>query len=316
MIVNAAGTLALSSFRWVDAGNIWSYMLGEPEPKQNRLSDAKWLTLVQGTEDYFAAVHHFEDGRVQLTAHSYRNISETISSIELQIEDVKSDNVEMTGSRFTEEGSAWSFLPRAYVVRPFEEAFLLLIDWSQKATQIQSPSWYKDSYDMMYQGILNVTEIPGSSLLIFSIQRDSEPVLFDPTTSKVVQKLALGDRRGNPQLYFRRTAPELWASDYDTLVRLDSHNWNLLSILKLQEGRNGMVRSNIGGYHFSPDESLCLVARPHSGDVLGIDPYTFTVTLRAETGGQPEDVGLLRGGLVVARDLKTGRLLQGTLQRI
>src|SRR6266478_5223030 len=101
MIVNAAGTLALSSFRWVDAGNIWSYTLGEPEARQNRLSDAKWLTLVQGTEDYFAVVHHFEDGRVRLTAHSYRNISETISSIQLQIEDVKSHGVEMPVSRFT-----------------------------------------------------------------------------------------------------------------------------------------------------------------------------------------------------------------------
>src|SRR6266568_2223964 len=189
MIVNAAGTLALSSFRWVDAGSLWSYALGEPEPKQNNLSDAKWLTLVQGAEDYFALVHHFEDGRVRLTSHSYRNVSETISSIELQIEDIKSNDVKVAVSRLAGEGSAWSFLPRAYVVRPFEEAIVLLIDWSQKATQIQSPSWYKGSYDTMYQGILNVTEVPGSSLLIFSIQRDSEPLLFDPTTSTVVQKL-------------------------------------------------------------------------------------------------------------------------------
>lgn len=316
MIVNAAGTLALSNFRWADAGNLWSYVLDEPEPKQNRLSAAKWLTLVQGTQDYFAIVHHFEDGRVTLTSHSYRNISETISSIELQIENVKSYDVEMAVSRFTGEDSAWSFLPRAYVVRPFEEALLLLVDWSQKATQIHSPSWYKESYDTMYQGILDVTEIPGSSLLIFSMQRDSEPAVYDPSTRKIMKKLKLGGDSGAPQLFFRRDAPELWASDYDTLVRLDSRSWDVLNRLKLQEGRSGMVRSNIGKYYFSQDESLCLVARPHSGDVVGIDPNTFAVTLQVETGGQPEDVGLLRGGLAVARDLKTGALLQGTLQRV
>ncbi len=316
MIVNAAGTLALSNFRWIDAGTLWSYGLGGPEPKQNRLSDAKWLTLVQGAEDYFAVVHHFEDGRVQLTAHSYRNISEVISTIELQIEDAKSHDVEMAVSRFTGESLAWSFLPRAYVVRPFEEVFLLLIDWSRKTAQIQSPSWYKESYDTMYQGILNVTEIPDSSLLIFSIQRDSEPLLFDPSKRKIVQKLSLADRRGNPQLYFRRTAAELWASDYDTLIRLDSRNWDLLSTLKLEEGHDGMKTSNVGEYYFSPDESLCLVARPHSGDIVGIDSNTFTVTFQVEIGGQPQDVGLLRGGLAVARDLKTGRLLQGILRAI
>jgi len=316
MIINAAGTLALSSFGWVDAGSLWSYALGEPETKQNHLSDAKWLTLVRGAEDYFAVVHHFEDGRVRLTSHSYRNVSETISSIELLIEDINSNDVKVAVSRFTGEGSAWSFLPRAYVVRPFGEAFLLLIDWTHKATQLQSPSWYKGSYDTMYQAILSVTEVPGSSLLIFSIQRDSEPLLFDPTTSKIVQKLTLAHRRGNPQLYFRRMAPELWVSDYDTLVRLDSRNWNLLSTLRLQEGLNGVETSNIGEYYFSRDESLCLVARPHSGDVLAIDPNTFTVTLQVETGGQPEDVGLLRGGLAVARDLETGRLLLGTLRSV
>jgi len=316
MIVNAAGTVALSNFRWADAGNLWSYVLGEPEPKQSSLSDAKWLTLVPGTNDHFAVVHHYEDGKVRLTSHSFRNISEIISSIELQIEDVESDNVEMAVSRFAGEGSAWSFLPKAYVIRPFEDTFLLLIDWRRKATQIQSPSWYRESYDTMYQGILNVTEIPGSSFLIFSMQRDSEPVVYEPSTRKIIKKLKLGGASGAPQLFFRRDAPELWTSDYDTLIRVDSRNWEVLNRLKLQEGRSGMVRSNIGKYCFGLDESLCLVARPHSGDVVGIDPNTFTVTLQVETGGQPEDVGLFRGGLAVARDLKTGQLLQGVLRPV
>jgi hypothetical protein len=313
MIVNASGTMALSNLRWTDAGSLWAYEVGNPEPRQNRLSDAKWLTLVPGTDDHFAIVHHFEDGRVRLTSHSFRDISETISAIELRIEDVESGNVERAVARFTGEESAWSFLPRAYLIRPFEESLLLLVDWNLKATQIQPPFWYKESYDTIYQGILSVTEIPGSSSLIFSMQRDSGPVVYDPSARKIVRKLELGGASGAPQLFFRRDLPELWASDYDTIVRVDSRNWEVLGRLKLEEGQDGMVRTNIGKYYFGTDERLCLVARPHSGDVVGIDPSTFAVILRAQTGGQPEDVGLLSGGLAVARDLKTGQLLQGVL---
>src|ERR1700676_3407700 len=315
MIVNAEGTLALSSLRWIDRGTLWSYVLGAPEPKQYRLSNARWLALVQGTADYFALVHHFEDGRVQLTAHSYGNISEIIAAIELQIEDVKSIDVKIPIPRFVGESSAWSFLPKAHVIRPFGESFLLLIDWRQKATEIQSLSWHKEAYNTMYQEILNVTEIPGSSFLIFPIQRDSEPVLYDPSTRAIVKKLKLGGESGAPQLFFRRNAAELWASDYDTLVRIDSRNWNVISRMKLQEGTGGMVRSNIGQFYLGPEEGLCLFARPYSGDVVGVDPSAFTVTLQVETEGQPQDVGLLSSGLAVARDLKTGRLLQGILQR-
>jgi hypothetical protein len=159
MIVNAARTLALSNFGSIEAGDLWVYGLGEPEPKQIHLSDAKRLTLIQGIED-FAVVHHFEDNRVELTSHSYRNISEVISSIELRIKDVNASDIEMIVSRFAGETSAWSFLPKAYIVRPFEESLLLLVDWRQKAAHLQSLSWHKESYGTLYHMILGVTEVP------------------------------------------------------------------------------------------------------------------------------------------------------------
>jgi hypothetical protein len=125
----------------------------------------------------------------------------------------------------------------------------------------------------------------------------------------------LEGRQGAPQLFFRRRAPELWASDYDTLIRLDSQSWKVLNSLKLQEAQAGM-NHNIGKYYFVPDESLCVVARPYSGDVVGIDANSFTISHRAETGGQPQEVALLGDNYVVARDLKTGRLLQSKLRPV
>lgn len=319
MIVNPAGMVAVSSQRWAcpDGGTVWTYALADPEPRQVSLSKAEWLSLVQGSEEYFAVVHHFEDGRVYLTAHSYQNIGQTISSIEVDRgSPALADASNIMPSRFSGETSVWTTLPGVYVIDAPDGPFLALIDWRQKTVQIQVLSWYRESYDTLYQGILGLTEVPGSTLLIFSFQRDSEPVIYDPSTRKILRKINLGGNTGAPQLYFRSKAHELWASDYDTMVRLDSRNWGMLDTLKLQVGEGGMVRSNIGKYYFCRDESLCVVARPHSEDVVGIDPITFTITLRAETGGQPEDVGLFRDNRVVARDLKTGRLLQGVLQPV
>ncbi len=42
----------------------------------------------------------------------------------------------------------------------------------------------------------------------------------------------------------------------------------------------------------------------------------FQVTHQAKIGGQPLDVGLLRGNHFVARDWKTGQLLKGVLEPV
>jgi len=316
MIVDPAGTHAISNLRWLDHGNLWTYSLGDSESRAVHVSDAQWLSLVSGSGEYFAAVHQRESGTVRLTAHSYLNTAETVSSIELEIGDNKVRDATKLTVSFMGETSVWSFLPKAYIVHAFEDELLLLVDLSQRAGQTQPLHWYKGAYDTLYQGILGVAEVPGSPLVIVSIQRDSEPVLYDPVARKVVRKLKLTGRHGGPQLFFRRTAPELWASDYDTLLRLDLHSWNVLDVLKLQEPKGEMKRMNVGEYCFDIDEDFCVVARPYSGDVVGIDTKTFKIALRAETGGQPQEVGALRGGFVVARDLKTGQLLRSTLKRI
>jgi hypothetical protein len=85
--------------------------------------------------------------------------------------------------------------------------------------------------------------------------------------------------------------------------------------MRLQDAK-GMEKLFIGEFCFNSNESLCAVARPYCEDVVGIDPNNFAVTLRAETGGQPMDVGLLRDDFVIARDWKTGRPLRGILKPV
>lgn len=317
MLINPEGTVAISSMRWLDGGSVWSYSLDKPEPQLVNLSGSEWLTLIGGAGNYFTAVHHSEGAAVRLTAHSYENISTTVSSIDLQAQDVEATSPwKSTAARFLGTRSVWSSLPKAYIIHALKKSLLLLVDAGTETAQIHSLSWYAKSYDTMYQGIIGVTEVADGSLLVISFQRDSEPVLYDPTTGNLVAKLRLAGRLGSPQLFLRRRSQEIWASDYDTMVRLDSRTWAVLNSLKLQEPRNGMARSNIGQYCFNREETVCAVARPHSGDVLGIDTSSFATILRAEIGGQPEDVGVLRGDHVIARDLETGGALRGVLQPV
>jgi hypothetical protein len=319
MIVNGLATLAISNVRWLDAGNLWSYALGQSEPRLVPISERKWISLIRGTEDRFAIVQHpqGQGDSARLTAHSFHNVAEAISSIDLPIESINSPGTSNAiRMRITGEGEVWSFLPRVFIIHASEKSVLVIIDLCDKTAQLHALSWHLESYDTMYQGIVGVTEVPGSAALLVSIQRDSEPVFYDPETKKVQNKLRLAGRSGNPELFFRRRAPELWASDYDTLVRLDSRTWKALDSLKLQDGQNGMERLFIGEYQFNNDESLCVVARPYSGDVVGIDPNEFRVILRAETQGQPFEAGIFVDNHIVARDWKTGQLLHGDLRKL
>ena len=317
MIVNIAGTRAISNMGSLDEGKLWSYGLGDPRPELLYLSDAKWISLIRGENDYFALIHQQEDKSLRVTAHSFANIAEIISSIELNIGDINAERPsEIAVSKIIGRTSVWSSLPKTYIIRSLTEPYLVLVNWNQQVGQIQPLPWYKESYDTMYQGLLEATDIPGSPLVTISVQRDSQPVLYDPVKNQIVRKLKLGDRRGNPQLFFRKTKSELWATDYDTLVRLNARDWSVLNILRLQEPKVGMERLFIGKYSFDFQESICAVARPFEGDVVGINPDTFAVTHRAVTGGQPQDVGLLSERHVVSRDWKTGQLMQGILEKV
>jgi hypothetical protein len=83
---------------------------------------------------------------------------------------------------------------------------------------------------------------------------------------------------------------------------------------KLQEAASGTAQF-IGAFAFDEAETLCAIARPFSGDIVGIDPDTLRTKYRAKVGSQPLEVALLRDRRVFARDWKTGNLLTAELSR-
>jgi hypothetical protein len=298
----------ISSLGWADKSSLWVLNTDSEQVEQVRLSDANYLSLHPGNENHFSVVHHFDNNRLEISVHSASAPERPLANITLTDSE----------QRFEGESSVWEHLQKAYVsyfVHQGESAFwLFLIDPVRRQVSLQQFEWYDSSYDQGYQGILGVIEVPNQNLLLVSVQRDSQPVLYDPHQRRVVRKIRLADRGGNPRLRFRSKVNELWADDYDTLLKLNPADWTVQQSKRLQGAAAGMARF-IGEFEFNGDESLCAVARPFSGDVIALDTRSFKVRYHCKIGGEPLEVAVLKDGRVFARDWKTGSLLKGRLKR-
>jgi hypothetical protein len=311
VIINSVGTQAICSLGWVHKGSLWAYSIGDASPRIVKLSDAKYLSLKAGKRDCFSLVHHWDGDKLDISAHNHSEPRRPISCISLRL--AGSGRAQPEAS-LTGDSSIWQELPRAYVAFAFGGFHLFLVNLNGEVS-MQAFSWYSDTdYDKGYQGIIGVEEIPNSSLLIVSIQRDSSPILYDPDTGKAVKKLSLADRRGNPDFVFRSSANEFWATDYDHIVKINATTLDVIATKQLQEA--GQVgRQFIGDFSFDRSERLCLVARPFGGDVIGLDCDSMRQTYRAELGKQPLEAGLLGDDTVVAVDWKSGEFLSGRIEK-
>jgi len=308
MLSDMGGEVVVSSLGWVDHSNLWVFRATHGNVETVPLGNAKYLSIHPGTGDFFSVTHHFEADRVEITVHTFSEPQEPVARALLN-----SDSSEVTG-----DSSVWSNVQTNYVTQysgPFGSDFCLVrLHILEKRVELQRFGWYGDEYDKGYQGILGVVEIPGQDLLIVSVQRDSHPVLYDPVTRTKVGTLNLADRMGNPTLFFRRRANELWTDDYDSLVKIEPGSWRILGSRLLQKEIAGN-RQFIGEFWFDADETMCVVARPFSRDAIALSPDTFRTKSRCKLDGQPLEAACLRDGSVVARDWKSGSLLRGQLRR-
>jgi hypothetical protein len=309
MIVNNERTQAISNLGWADGSALWLYSSKTAVIRKVSRSDAQYLTILPGTEDFFAVVHHWKGERLEITAHHHSDPQQVISRVSVQ----RRMPIEHAELKLIFEGdrSAWSQLPRAYVGFVGDN-YRLIQPGALEFEDVQELSWYDDTYDKGYQGIVGVFAIPNSRNLVVSVQRDSNPVVYDPATKQVVRKLSLVNGYGNPEFVFRKSANELWASDYDSLVKLDVGTLDVKQSLLVQGGVSGS-RAFMGNFCFNGDENICLVARPFSGDALLIDANSMRQIRTIKLNGQPLEIVLFADTTVVARDWKSGNLLLGRL---
>jgi hypothetical protein len=312
VIINTDCTQAIGNLGWVQKGSLWVYKIGDASPRIVQLSDAKYLTIKAGKKDFFSVVHHRDGDELDISAHNHSDPYRAVSWIKLRGAGFGRAKTETIISG---DNSVWQELPHAYVAFAFGDFHLFLVNHNGDVS-IQAFDWYNDnSYDKGYQGIVAVEELPNSSLLVVSVQRDSNPILYDPDTRKVVRKLSLASGRfGNPHFCLRTSANELWADDYNHIVKLDATTLIVKAVKQLQEASNG-VQQFIGGFSLYRSERLCLIARPFRGDVIGLDCDSMLQTHRALLGKQPLLCGLLGNDTVVALDWKTGDFLSGKLEK-
>jgi hypothetical protein len=213
---------------------------------------------------------------------------------------------------------AWRGVPLLYVeylgFEPWTDYVLVRILPSTGEIQIQRLEWYDESYDKGYQGVIGVLAVPGEDFAIVSVQRDSRLVLHDLETGTKRGLIDLGGRGGNPHLQFTNDYREIWATDYDSIVVIQGEDLRVLKKARLQDAADG-CQQFIGDFSFAPDDKICAVARPFSGDVVGIDTRTLETRSIAKVGQQPLEVAALPSGRIVARDWKTGELLHGHFKR-
>jgi hypothetical protein len=308
MIANPEETMIISSLGWVDKGSLWLLDTRSDSIQNLNLSDAKYISLHYEGGDCFSIVHHYDGKKVVISAHTFERPDVTIAKIHFK------DGT----TRFEGDDEIWKKVPKAYpeyIQLPAKSDFyLLLINPIRPELKVIDLKWYDDSYDKGYQGVIGAIEVPKTSQLIISVQRNSSPILYDLEGRKLIKKLTLSGRNGNPHLKFRRTANELWADDYDTLLSIDPKDWRVKKSIRLQDAAENTMQ-NIGNYSFNRDETLCAVARPFSGDVVALDTKRFKITHYSKLGKQPLEVCLLNNGTVYSREWQTGSLLKGKLKR-
>jgi hypothetical protein len=308
MISDPERTTVLSCLGWIEGDALWHFDVASHQVDTIPLgSGARYVSLYRGGA-LFSLAHHFDGGRFEVTVRRFDAPTAVVARAA-----IAKDETIVEGDL-----TAWDTVPRLYTpylsFEPWNDFVLCKVAPATRQIEVQRFEWFDDSYDKDYQGIVGALELPGRNVALVSVQRSSKVVVHDLGTGRPRGFVTLGGGAGNPKLELRNSGTELWAIDYDSLVVLRTEDLKIRHQTRLQGALSGSALF-VGDLAFSPDDNLCVVGRPFSGDIVGVDIHTFSVRSRAKVGSQPLEVVALGNGKVVARDWKTGALLQGTLER-
>jgi hypothetical protein len=312
MLISPDHRFVISHLGWVDKSSLWIYDVIKDSINLVPVGNAKYLSMFPCKDkNLFAVFHHSDGALIRLTIHSFDNPANPLCTIE-QLEGkskVEGDLATLNNApRFYT-----AFYDPGYPIGHHGDFYLIFVNTIQLSIETQRFDWYDGSYDKGYQGIVGVVQLPSGDLII-SVQRDSQPIVYDPESRTVVRKLSLANRGGNPKFRFANQRKELWADDYDTILKLDIDTLNVKESKRLQITPAGTAQF-IGDWSFNEDESLCLVSRPFSGDAIAISTENLKTKYVARIGKQPIRAVFVNNGNIIGRDWKTGALLKGSLQR-
>ena len=112
---------------------------------------------------------------------------------------------------------------------------------------------------------------------------------------------------------FRCDGEELWASDYDTLLKVGTSAWEIIDKIRLQGPSQTKTMQFIGGFNLSSDEKHCIVARPFSNDVVLMDCKGFKKIKEVKCKGEPINSVITKDLRYIVQDWKTGHIGYGSI---
>lgn len=302
MIINKSENIAISSLGWCDKSSFCVIDIPSHERRLINLENARYVSIKKLIEDYFLCIHHFDGEKIILSIQSFTKPDSVISKIVIQ-----NHNAVFMGDL-----DLWKSTQRYFVGylkdNSNSEYKLVEIDPKSQGVTFHCLDWFDSSYDRTSQGIIDVIAIPDSPYLLFSIQRDSTPVLYNMINKKIEKKIKLVGRGGNPVFSFRNKNEELWCVDYDTLVKLRVSDWSIVNFKRLQTTILPGSREFIGDFSFTSDEKYCAVARPASNDIVLLDCLSFRKITGIKVKDKPIAVAVMSDWNCVYRDWKTGEV--------
>jgi len=309
MFVSSNDKIVISTMGWIDHGGIWIYNVENNTCITHNLSDAKYLQLHEGKNGFFSLLHFYDGNKLNICLHHEDDPLNIIDTI----------LIEGTGNNYKFKSDLWSNVPLFYTTflnrLSGNDFYLLKIDLATKDVYISFLDWYDEAYDKGYQGVVQVIQsIINNDEVIFSIQRSSELIVCNVENNSVTRKVELAGKHGNPLLKYAQNK-ELWALDYDTIVKIDSNTYECIVSALLQPPKNGMGQF-CGEYVFNKTQTCCLVSRPFSNDVICLNTKNLKIERKVELNNEPLEVALIENDFVIARSWKTGKLITGKLRKV
>lgn len=304
VITTADEQVVLSNLGWVDRGSIWRYNHATRRQDRIPISDGSYLRLTPSDSAESVTIQHGLSGRSAVSVHMLASLQDPVVRV-----DVVGWTANVSGDLDAFRGHQ-----RLHVSYLDDDvtgaAGYFLIEVGTRDVRVRRLDWFDDKkYDHMYQSVMSVLELPSGEYL-FGLQRSSELVLCDPASLAVIREVPLAGRHGNPIPFLRNHRSELWAVDYDTVLRLDVDTLVVEDHWLGQPPATDGTRMFLGSAWMPRSEQEILVARPGMADVVALNPNSMQIGRLWRTGREPLTAATV-GTQLVARDWKTGDLLLG-----
>ena len=304
MINDSNNKYVISNLGWVDKGSLWIYSSVKNNIECFELSNSQYLSIHKGENEYFSIGHNFNDTRFEITVHHFSEPTKVLCKLSFDnFTNTVDGNINLLG-----------YVPKYYIANlNLNNEFrfhLFSIENNLLSLTDEKINWYYDGdFDFGYQGLIGVTEYKDE--LIFCIQRDGSLYRYSLIYNKIIEKIPLANKFGNPRITFCENYTELWVDDYDTLLKINPQKWEIENGKLLQPADKGCGQF-IGSY--SINKGLIVIPRPFSSDILIFDK-NLNMKASIKIGNQPLEAVLL-DNLIVAREWQTGKLITGTINEL